>query len=344
MEDQSTNEAQGPNLCCGVCGQSSAQTCRLCFANFCSSHFHAEMDVQRMSPSLKWYCRDCKNLICYENDGQYKHYNVESFFDVLKEKIILENEQMKREIKPFYGKVLEFISKQKMEIPYAYKTAKELLDTCERLLLEQVKSAALYLANVLKVKQRTQMAHIEHLKNVFEEKMDNLESVIQQNTDLLISNDKSKLCKFESKIATFHTCPEITGLEKPVFKPNLLVHENFPHFMGEVTHQRSEDSIIHFDIKTNNFERTQKNIQEHLVALKALKSNSPTKGFFDIACVDSSRVLTSGAEKRVDMLDANMTDESRIQTYKVSCKSPYITLSSSMEIFYSARRDNNKEN
>lgn len=253
MEDQSTNEAQGPNSYCGVCGQSSAQTCRLCFANFCLSHFHAEMDVQRMSYSLRWYCRDCKNLICFENDGRYEHYNVESFFDVLKEKIILENQQMKKEIKPFYEKVLEFISKQKMEIPHAYKTAKELLDTCERLLLEQVKSAALYLANVLEVKQRTQMAHIEQLQNVFEKKMDNLESVIQQNTDLLISNDKSRLCKFESKIASFHTYPEITGLEKPVFKPNLLVHENFPHFMGEVIHQGTEDSITHFDIKSNMY-------------------------------------------------------------------------------------------
>lgn len=197
MEDQSINEAQGPNLYCDVCGQSSAKTCSLCFSNFCLSHFHAEMDEQLMSYSLKWYCKDCKNLICYENDGRYEHYNVESFFEVFKEKIILENEQMKREIKPFYEKVLEFISKQKLEIPHAYKTAKVLLDTCERLLLEQVKSAALYLANVLQVKQWKQMAHLEHLQNVFEEKMENLESVIQQNTDLLISNDKSRLCKFE---------------------------------------------------------------------------------------------------------------------------------------------------
>lgn len=44
-----------------------------------------------MSYLLRWYCRDCKNFISYENDGWYEYYNVELFFDVLKEKIILEN-------------------------------------------------------------------------------------------------------------------------------------------------------------------------------------------------------------------------------------------------------------
>lgn len=163
MEDQPTNEAQEPNSYCDVCGQSSVRTCRICFANFCLNHFHAEMDEQRMSYTLKWYCKDCKKLIRYEDGGRYEHFNVESFFDVFKEKITLENELMTKEIKPFYEKVLGFISKQRSEIPRAYKTAKELLDTCERLLIEQVKSAAIYLTNVLHVKQRTQMAHIEHL-------------------------------------------------------------------------------------------------------------------------------------------------------------------------------------
>lgn len=110
--------------------------CRLCFVNFCLSYFYVEMDVQCMSYLLRWYCRDCKNFICFENNGWYEYYNVELFFDVFKEKIILENEQMKKEIKFFYEKVLEFILKQKMEILYVYKIVKEFFDMCECFLFE----------------------------------------------------------------------------------------------------------------------------------------------------------------------------------------------------------------
>lgn len=128
----------------------------------------------------EWFCKKCKELAVFQHHCHYRADDCKAFNDVLKEKIFLENKELKENIRPFLHKVLDLISKQRLEIETAYKTAKELLETCERLLLEQVKSAAKYLANALQEKENKQLNRIKHLQKVIERKVDNLENVIQK--------------------------------------------------------------------------------------------------------------------------------------------------------------------
>lgn len=316
MADQPTNEAQDEKSYCDVCGQSPARTCYSSYAHLCSEHYGEQKDKQQPvenNENSEWFCRKCNESAVFQQHCHYRADDSKALYAVLKEKIFLENKELKENIKPFLQKELDLISKQRLEIGTAYKTAKELLETCERLLLEQVKSAAKYLANALQEKEDEQINRIEHLQKVIERKVDDLESLIQKNSNLLSSDDKSIYCLFESKIADFRTHPELkqlNGLEKPEFKPNLLVHETFPHFIGEFIYQGTENHINQFDIRTDNFEIVKKHLQQHPIVLKVLQSSSPTQGSFDFATVSPSRVLTSGAEKRVHMLDATMRDGS----------------------------------
>ena len=311
-------------------GQFSKCTCQSC---------NAELTYQ--NPCLKkWFCRTCNQYCRVQDHPNHDLCYSETESDFLHNKIYAENTELKKNVKPFYKRALEYISKEQSDIPQCFKTAKEHIDICEHLLHKQVAFAARYFKNVLEEKERKQMTHISNLRKIFEKCLDELEETLQENCKLLNVQDLTKLCKFQSSVDRWRTNTDLTGFEKPIFKPNLMVHETSPHFLGNIIYEEPQNCSNQLNIPTINLENIQNRFLRQADVVDVLQRRPPEHGLCDVTCVESQRILTSGQDKRLHLLDLSIQDGDRIlQTYKVSCESPHIAMSESRAVFYSDKRD-----
>ena len=79
----------------------------------------------------------------------------------------------------------------------------------------------------------------------------------QENYKLLKVKDLTNLCTFQSSVEGWRTNTDLTRFEIPIFKPNLMVYEASPHFLGNIIYEEPQNCSNIFNIPIINLENTQ---------------------------------------------------------------------------------------
>ena len=229
---------------CQSCEQYPVRTCENCSTELCRSNFDNPLDIEDSCREIfnheekpvpfKQVCRTCRKYGSSKNHSNYNLSESEVMLEFFTERVSAENKELREVVKPFYQETLEYISKEHSDIAHCYQTAKEHIDVCEHLFHKQVTFAATRLKNTLVEKEEKQMDDISQLRKNFKERLEELEKTIQVNNNLLLEQDIARFSKFEPSNASFYTPPDLTGFEKPILKPNGMVHAASPHFLGEL--------------------------------------------------------------------------------------------------------------
>ena len=226
------------------CEQYPVRTCENCSTVLCRCNFDKPLDNEDSCREIlnheekpvpfKQFCRTCRKYGSSKNHPNYNLSESEVMLEFFTERVSAENKELRKVVKLFYQETLVYTSKEQSDIAHCYQTAKEHIDVCEHLLHKQVTFAATRLKNTLVEKEEKQMEHINKLRKNFKERLGELEKTIQVNNNLLLEQDIARFSKFESSITSFYTPPDLTGFEKPIFKPNGMVHAASPNFLGEI--------------------------------------------------------------------------------------------------------------
>lgn len=113
---------------------------------------------------------------------------------------------------------------------------------------------------------------------------------------MLQKNDSfDLLTSFESSLAYFHTYPDLSEFETPVFQPNIPKYKTILQLAGNIEYLARTD--IPLSLKCKNVQLSQSNIlKQHSVLQKSYGSNLE---ILDITCQQSNGSLSVGKDKQL---------------------------------------------
>lgn len=346
--------AQDLVLQCEECTDFFVCTCRFCDAALCRRHFGSHMDAKHKFCGIKpdsstckkhyllfiHYCRSCVKPICsdcvrYEDHFNHSLSDPTAMLDFYKEIIAIENEELYNSIKLFYKSILDFTDSRRSDLAQSYIKARENVNEFGHKLHEQVDIAVKFYYEILETNEKEQLEHLQMYLDLFQRRMDKIDNALEENSKLLQRNDAfDLLASFESTLAYFHTYPDLSGIEIPVFQPYVPVANTIMHISGNIDYPAKTAAPL--SLSRKQFQISQSNLLKHPDVLQ--KSSGTNLNILDLSCLQFDKVLTVGKDKQLHQFLFNLGKFDLVQTNELECMSQYMAISPKCSIYFSDKK------
>lgn len=168
--------------------------------------------------------------------------------------------------------------------------------------------------------------------DLFQRRIEKLDNAFEENSNLLQMSDAfDLLASFESTVAYFHTYPDLSGIEIPVFQPYVPDANTIMHISGNIDYPTNTAAPL--SLRRNHFQLSTSHLLTHPSVLQ--KSSETNLNILDLSCLQSDKVLTVGKDKQLKQFQFHLGKFNLVQTNRLECRGQYMAISPKCSFYFS---------